>query len=72
MVIQALMFHKDYFTKKSAENWIRRHEFKPIKKLHETLSYYRARLKTPNENLYKYRIRNFRTGIKAVLEYPLF
>ena len=67
--IQALIFKKNLFTKRKADAWLKRHNYVRIKPFHETLNYYRARLKEPNENKYEYRLINFGNEIKAVIEY---
>ena len=67
---QAIIISKEYYSLKSANEWIKSHNFKPIKKVHTTINYYRYRLKEPNENLYNYRMKHITTGIQAVIEYP--
>ena len=69
MNIQSVIFKKDSFTKRKADTWLKRHNYVRIKPFHETLNYYRARLKEPNDK-YEYRIIKFNDGIKAVIEYP--
>ena len=48
--LQAIIISKEYYSLKSANDWIKLHNFKPIKKMHETINYYRFRLKPVNEN----------------------
>ena len=67
--LQAIIFHKDKYTKRTADQWLKRNGYKRIKPLHETRNFLRARLKEPNEDLYKYRMINFKPDIKAVIEY---
>lgn len=67
--LQAIIFKKNDYTKRQAEMYLRRHKYKPIKAVHETLNYYRYRLKQPDENNYNYRLMKFAPGIKAVIEY---
>ena len=50
--IQAIIFNKLYFTKKKADQWLKRNSFVRIKPFYETINYYRARLIEPNENKY--------------------
>ena len=45
--IQAIIFNKKHFTPLSSNNWIKRHDFHPIKQMHETKHYYRYRIKEP-------------------------
>ena len=68
--IQAVIFRKDAYSKRKADAWLKRHNYVRIKPFHETLNYYRARLKEPNENKYEYRLIKFGEGTKAVIEYP--
>ena len=70
--IQAIIFKKTHYTKRSSANWIKYHGYKPIKKVHETVNYYRYRLKEPNEELYEYRIVPFNSGIKLVYQYAKY
>ena len=70
VTIQAIIFKKNSFTKRKADAWLKRYNYVRIKPFHETLNYYRARLKEPNEDKYEYRIIKFNEGIKAVIEYP--
>ena len=66
-IVQAIVISKEYFTKRQAENWIKRHpEFKPIKKIHETIHTYRFRLKFPDDR-FDYRMKTLTTGVKAVI-----
>ena len=68
--VQAIIISKEHYSLKSANNWIKLHNLKPIKKVHTTINVYRYRLKEPNENLYNYRMKHITTGIMAVIEYP--
>ncbi len=69
MTFQAIIFKKDNFTKAKADSWLRRHKYVLIKPFHETINYFRARLKEPNAKKYEYRIIDIANGIKAVAEY---
>ena len=67
--VQALILSKEYFNKRQAESWIRRHkQFKPLK-MHETLKTYRFRLRQPDER-FEYRTKPFSMGVKAVIRIP--
>ena len=68
--LQAIIISKEYYSLKSANDWIKLHNFKPIKKMHETINYYRFRLKPVNENKFDYRMKHLTTGVMAVIEYP--
>ena len=72
MSIQAIIFNKNHYTKRQADAWLKRHNLRRIKPIHETLSYYRCRIQEPNKYLYYYRIKDLHKGIKAVLQYPLY
>ena len=67
--VQAVIFKKDKYTKNKVDVWLRRHNYKRIKPIHETLNYFRARIKEPNSDLYDYRIIKFNNDIKAVVEF---
>ena len=67
--VQAVIFKKESFTKRRADEWLKRHGYKRIKPFHETINYLRARLRVPNEDKYDYRMIKYNDDIKAVLEY---
>ena len=73
--IQSLILSKDYFNRRQAESYIRRHKnFKPLK-MDEKPKTWRFRLRVPDENRYEYKIKPFTEGIKAVvgfLPYQLY
>ena len=65
--IQSLILSKDYFNRRQAENWIRRHkQYKPLK-MDEKPKTWRFRLRVPDETRYEYKIKPFTEGIKAVI-----
>jgi len=70
--IQAIIFKKDYFTKREVDQWLNRHNLVRIKPLHETLNYLRARLRVVDEDRFNYRIKALNKGIKYVLQYPKY
>lgn len=49
MVLQAVLFPKKAFTKKEANKWLKEHNIKKMKPLHETENEYRARIMSPNK-----------------------
>jgi len=51
--IQAILFDKRYFSKNKAKEWMKKHNIKPIKDVHETKYLWRYRLMEPDSN-YKY------------------
>ena len=65
--IQSIIISKDHYSRRSADNWIKIHCFKPIK-MHEYINTYRFRLKNPKDK-YDYRMKQLTTGIKAVVAY---
>ena len=64
---QAIFFKKSLYSKRSSANWLKYRGFKPIKKVHETVNYYRYRLKEPDEEIYNYRLIPINAGIKMVI-----
>jgi len=69
---QAILFKKSHYSKRSSANWLKYHGFKPIKKVHETVNYYRYRLKEPDEELYDYKIIPINNGIKTVIQFAKY
>ena len=69
---QAIIFKKTHFTKRSSANWLKYHGFKLIEKVHETVNYYRYRLKQPDEEFFDYRIIPLDNGIKMVCEFAKY
>ena len=67
--LQALVISKDHYSKRTANNWVQLHGFRPMK-MHETINTYRFRLKSVNADKYDYRMKQLTTGIKAVIAYP--
>ena len=45
--IHTVVFLKKYWTPKTAKEWLKAHDLKPIKKVHKTLNTYRYRLRDP-------------------------
>ena len=70
--LQAILFKKSHYSKRSSANWLKYHGYKPIKKVHETVNYYRYRLKEPDEELYDYRIMPINDGIKMVIQFAKY
>ena len=62
MTIQNIMFKKKYFTLKEANEYIKKHGYKPIKKVHETDKMYRYRLASP-KLFNKFRTLKIKKGI---------
>ena len=73
-MIQAVIFDKHLYTKRQCHTWLRHHGLNRIKNIniHETLNYFRCRIREPNESLYHYRTRNIHNGIKIVMQFPKY
>ena len=69
MSIQALLFHKEYFTIPEVNQFLRRNNIQPIKDIHTTNTYYRCRLIQPDYKKYYYRIGNITKGIDCIFEF---
>ena len=70
--IQSLILSKDYFNRRQAGSWIRRHkQYLPIK-MDEKPKTWRFRLRVPDETRYEYKIKLFTEGIKAIIGIPFF
>ena len=69
---QAVIFNKHLYTKRQCDTWLRDHNLQRIKNIHETLNYFRCRIREPNESLYHYRTRNIHNGIKIIMQFPKY
>lgn len=67
--IQSILFNKTSFDKKKAEQWIKKHNFIPIKELHETNKYLRYRLQIPNKKHF-YVTKKITEYITFIIGYP--
>jgi hypothetical protein len=47
--IQAILFDKHFWEKEDVEEYLKTHDYKPIKDIHETKNRYRVRLIEPTE-----------------------
>ena len=65
--IQAILFEKDKFDTKTARKFLKKHDYKPIKRVHKTENYLRYRIRRPKDKT-MYRMINFGDDIKAVIE----
>jgi len=70
--LQAILFKKSHYSKRSSANWLKYHGYKPIKKVHETVNYYRYRLTEPDEEIYNYRLIPINDGIKMVVQFAKY
>lgn len=66
MKVQAILFPKKKFTIKKAEKWLKDSNYIPIKKVHETLNFYRYRLLEPNKK-FKYITKKLSNGVDLVI-----
>ena len=66
-VTQSVIFRKDLYNTTRCRRWLLKHKLKPIKKAHETSSYYRYRIKEPDYDKYEYRIKRISDGIKMII-----
>jgi len=63
--IQSQISSKEYFDIRQAQSYIRRQpRFKPLK-IDETTRSYRLRLRSPDSNVFEYKIEPFGDGVKA-------
>ena len=67
--IQALLFNKDYFTVRQANEFMSRNNFYKIKPYHITKKYIRARLLQPDYKKYYYRLGNIAKGVDCIFEF---
>jgi len=67
--VQAILFHKPFYTENRANSWLIQHKFRKIKPLHSTENYFRARIVKPSKN-FMYRTKKIAPNIKMVLAYP--
>jgi hypothetical protein len=65
--VQAVLFDKRYYTPERAVAWVRKHDYKPLKKVHTTDQYHRVRLKQPRDDV-KYRTKAVSKSIKFIIE----
>ncbi len=49
MPIQAVIFNKKRFTADKAREWLRKHDYKAIKRVDKTKNFLRYRLKNPKQ-----------------------
>ena len=64
--LQSVIFPQDLFTKNDALLWLKDHNIKKIKPLHETENYFRARITEPPLEDVRYYTKNLPNGIKLV------
>lgn len=67
--IQAILFNKYTYTINEAENFIKKYNLKPIKRVHETKKFYRYRLIKPDGKIYNYRLKKINDDISFIFQY---
>jgi hypothetical protein len=67
-MIQSVIFDKHKWTSKRAIDWLLKHNYQPIKVVHETKNFYRFRLRPPRKNA-QYFTKNLGNGIELVISY---
>ena len=65
--IQAILFEKDKFTADKAREFLKKHNYKQIKRVDKTTNFLRYRIRKPKKNA-MYRMIDFGDDIKAVIE----
>lgn len=69
--IQALLFSKDKWSPKKAEDWLKQHNYHPIKERHSSSKYHRYRLIDPStlahKGFKKLRIKHLGDSIYAIM-----
>ena len=66
--IQAILFKKEFFNTKQANEFLKRHNFKKIKPFDITNKYIRYRLIQPNYKRFIYRISSISPKIDVIYE----
>lgn len=64
--IQAILFDRRYWNIKEINDFLYDHNLTPIKQIHMTPRYYRARLKEPRKDR-KYRTKIIKPGLKFII-----
>lgn len=67
--IQSVIFDKLFFLPNESKKWLKKHNIKPIKKMHETAYFYRYRVKNPNYTKNRYYTLHVEPGIKFIISY---
>jgi len=65
--IQACIFPKDLFTTQQARLFLKKHNLKPIKRVHTTKNFYRYRIKNPDTNK-RHVTKKLTNGVEIILE----
>ena len=70
MVTQAVIFDKDIWDTSRAKRWLNKNKLYPIKRVHETMHFYRYRIREPDYDHLEYKTTNLGYGIKVIVGYP--
>ena len=66
--MQAILFDRNIYNTKEARKWLKKSNYKPIKRVHKTEKYLRYRISEPS-NYEKLRTMNTKKGIKFIIGY---
>lgn len=66
MPVHAVLFDNGIYTADKAREWLKEHNYVPIKRVHKTENYLRYRLITPKKDASYYTV-NTKKGIKLVI-----
>ena len=65
--IQSIMFEKNKYNTEKARKWLKKYNYKPIKRVDKTKNFLRYRIREPKKGT-MYRTINFGDDIKSVVE----
>ena len=68
---QAIIFNKNLYTLNDAKKFIKKHDLKPIKEVHQTKNYYRFWLSEPDPIKFWYVTKTIAKGIKIIIGYKI-
>ncbi len=64
--VQSVRFHKNFFTKKTSKEWLKKYGIKPIKPVHETEEWYMYRILDPKK-FSTFFVKELRPGLHLIL-----
>ena len=68
MTVQAVIFKKQYWDLDKVHKWLSNHKMHPIKAIHETENFYRARMVKPTFRQY-YTKKTSQKGVEFIIGY---
>lgn len=71
VLTQAVIFRKDMYDTARCRRWLSKHKLVPIKRVHETTTYYRYRIREPNYDRFEYRTKHISEGVKIIVGIPI-